>query len=132
MDLNQLLHRHQLSLMRRDQAESPEERDAHSQFASDYATKIGLAREELGAPAKVRHVALAPDNRHPGPDTCVTARVALTSSSELPYEVTVFHDLEVGSRQSFRTMREAEIYMRRVMPTPAPISTLYDRKSGQV
>ena len=54
MDLNQLLHRHQLSLMQRDQAESSDERRAHSQFALDYAKKIQVARDALGAPARLR------------------------------------------------------------------------------
>ena len=49
MDLNLLLHRHQLSLMRLDEAVSDEELRAHSQFARDYAVQIRMVRDELGA-----------------------------------------------------------------------------------
>jgi hypothetical protein len=133
VDLNQLLHRHQLSLMQRDRAESPEERSAHSQFASDFAAEIETAREMLGAPAQVR-LPREPDpfGIQPAQDVCVTTRVVLTPLEDLPYAVVVSHDLEERSRRSFSTMREAEIHIRRIMPTAAPHSTLYDRKSGQV
>jgi len=48
MDLESLLHRHQLSLMRLDQAASTEERRSHEQFARDYAESIGVARRQVG------------------------------------------------------------------------------------
>ena len=84
MDLNQLLHRHQLSLMQRDQAESPDERRAHSQFALDYAKKIQIARDALGAPAKLQAPRDQPALeisvfRHA---RCVTARVVLKLSED--------------------------------------------------
>ena len=71
MDLNQLLHRHQVSLMQLDRAESPEERRAHSQFVSDYAEKIRIARDELGSSPQLRassdeHAVDPSDNLIPG------------------------------------------------------------------
>ena len=49
MDLNRILHRHQLSLMRLDRAVVGEERRAHRQFARDYSVQIRMVRNELGA-----------------------------------------------------------------------------------
>jgi hypothetical protein len=49
VDLNRLLHRHQLSLMRLDSPVSDEEKRAHSQFVRDYAVQIRMIRNELGA-----------------------------------------------------------------------------------
>lgn len=49
MDLNRLLHRHQRSLMLLDSAATDEERKAHSQFARDYAVRIRIVRNKLGA-----------------------------------------------------------------------------------
>jgi hypothetical protein len=138
VDLNQLLHRHQISLMQRDRAESAEERRAHSQFASDYADKIQIARDALGAPAHVpgtsgeRAAQVEPSNNQSAHAPCVTARVVLMPLEDLPYTVVMSHDCEESSRHSFRTMREAETHVRRIMPTPAPPSTLYDRESGEV
>ena len=137
MDLNQLLHRHQISLMQLDRAESAEERRAHRQFASDYAEKIQIARDALGAPAHLRGssgegaVEVEPLNSQPVRSSCVTARVVLMPSEDLPYVVVMSSDCEETSRHSFRTMREAETCIRRATPTPPPRSTLYDRESGQ-
>ncbi len=137
MDLNQLLHRHQVSLMQLDRAESPEERRAHSQFASDYAEKIQNARDALGAPAQLRAspdecaVEHEPSNNQSGNDACMTARVVLMPSEDLPYAAVMSCDGEESSRHSFGTMREAEMHIRQIMPTPAPRSTLYDRESEQ-
>lgn len=50
MDLNSLLHRNRLSLMKADRSLSPREQRAHDQFARDYAEQVGLARDALGAP----------------------------------------------------------------------------------
>ena len=138
MDLNQLLHRHQVSLMQLDRAESAEERRAHRQFASDYAEKIQIARDALGAPAHFREssgersVHVEPSNDQSMHVPCVTARVVLAPSEGLPYVVVMSRDCEDCSRHSFRTMREAEAHIRRMMPTSASHSTLYDRDSGQV
>jgi hypothetical protein len=137
VDLNQLLHRHQVSLMQVDRAESPEKRRAHSQFASDYAEKIQIARAELGAPAQLRassgELAIEgkSSNNQPGHTDCMTARVVLMPSEDLPYAAVMSRDGEESSRHSFRTMREAETHIRLIMPTPPPHSTLYDRDSEQ-
>lgn len=47
MDLNYLLHRHQVSLMRADSAASPEARHAHRGLARTYAALIAESREGL-------------------------------------------------------------------------------------
>jgi hypothetical protein len=138
MDLNQLLRRHQVSLMQLDRAESPEERRAHGQFASDYAEKIRIVRAELGAPhhprasSDERAVEVDPSDNQIGQSACLTARVVLISSEEQPYTAVVSCDGEESSRRSFRTMREAENHIRQILPTPPPHSTLYDRESEQV
>jgi hypothetical protein len=49
MDLNRLLHRHQLSVMNVGRSLSPREKRAHGQFAREYAEQIGSMREALGA-----------------------------------------------------------------------------------
>ena len=131
MDLNELLRRHQIALMQGDRSESSEERQAHSQFASDYAEKIHTARVRLGvsiihpanepAPEKVREASAA----------CLTARVVLMPSDVLSYTVVTDRDGVEGARLSFGTMREAEAHVRQIMPTATARSTLYDRKSGE-
>ena len=49
MDLNYLLHRHQVSLMRADAASSVEARHAHLGLAREYATRITRIHRRLGA-----------------------------------------------------------------------------------
>ena len=49
MDLNSLLRRHQLSLMIADRGLTLEERQAHDQFARDYAEQILSSRDASGA-----------------------------------------------------------------------------------
>ena len=49
MDLNILLHRHQLSLMIADRAPTSRERRVHDQFAREYAEQIRVTRIALGA-----------------------------------------------------------------------------------
>ena len=49
MDLNHLIHRHQVSLMRADEAACGEARHAHRRLASAYAGQISEFRAELGA-----------------------------------------------------------------------------------
>ena len=49
MDLNSLLHRHQLSLMITDWTLTPREQRAHEQFGREYAEQIRLTRDVLGA-----------------------------------------------------------------------------------
>ena len=48
MDLNSLLRRHRLSLMKADVALTPREQRAHDQFARDYAEQAGLVRDAVG------------------------------------------------------------------------------------
>jgi hypothetical protein len=124
VDLNELLHRHQVSLMQRDRAESAEERRAHTQFASDFAEEIQTARDELGAPAQLR---APPDHA-----ACVTFRVVLMPSDDAAYTVVIACGGDELSRHSFATMQEAETFIRTAMPSPAPRSTLYDRESGEI
>ena len=49
LDLNYLLHRHQVSLMRGHAATSPEARLAHGGMASGYAARIAALQQALGA-----------------------------------------------------------------------------------
>jgi hypothetical protein len=49
MDLNSLLRRHQLSLMAADRSMTSRDRQAHQQFARDYAEHIISVRDALGA-----------------------------------------------------------------------------------
>ena len=49
MDLNSLLHLHQLSLMKADASLPPAQRLADDQFATDYARQIRHARDARGA-----------------------------------------------------------------------------------
>ena len=49
MDLNFLLHRHQLSLMSADRAPNSHERRVHDQFAREFAEQIRATRNALGA-----------------------------------------------------------------------------------
>ena len=48
MDLNYLLHRHQISLMRADAAQCTEARHSHLGLARAYARRITSLRVELG------------------------------------------------------------------------------------
>ena len=131
MDLNELLRRHQIALMQGDRSKSSEERQAHSQFASDYAEKIQTARTDLGAPAILSSSEPAVESAQRNADACFTARVVLMPSEARAYTVVIDRDGVEGSRLSFGTMREAEAHVRQIMPTEAPRSTLYDRKSGE-
>jgi hypothetical protein len=49
MDLNSLLHRHQLSLMMAERSMTPRDKRAHEQFARGYAEQIHDIRDALGA-----------------------------------------------------------------------------------
>jgi len=48
MDLDSLLQRHRLSLMKADAPLTPREQRAHDQFARDYAERAGLVRDAIG------------------------------------------------------------------------------------
>ena len=49
MDLNFLLRRHQLSLIAADRTMTARDKQAHEQFARDYAEQIHFVRAALGA-----------------------------------------------------------------------------------
>jgi hypothetical protein len=53
MDLNRLLHRHQLALMLQEKAAGDEQRRAYRRFAHDYSVQIRMIRSEGGAPSAV-------------------------------------------------------------------------------
>ena len=53
MDLNDLLNRHQLTLMVQGRAGNDEERQAYLQFARDYLVQIEMTRTERGEPKAV-------------------------------------------------------------------------------
>ena len=50
MDLNSLLRRNQLSLMAEDRSMTPRDKQAHEQFARDYAEQIHIIQDAFGAP----------------------------------------------------------------------------------
>jgi hypothetical protein len=124
--------------MQGDRSVDPEERQAHSQFASDYAEKIRTTRAGFGTLAKPHEPSSesavkterAHDQRVSAP--CVAARVVLIPSEALTYTVVMDRDGEESSRLSFGTMREAEAHVRQMMPNATPRSTLYDRDRGEV
>ena len=59
-------------------------------------------------------------------------RVVRAPGAELPYTVILTRPHLVELCRSFRTMREAEAFVRRNTPVPAPVlSTLYDRAAGE-
>lgn len=53
VDLNLLLHHHQLMLMLQDRAANREERRAYRQFTHDYFVRIKITRAQCGAPNAV-------------------------------------------------------------------------------
>jgi len=57
LDLNYLLHRHQVSLMRADTAVGLEARHAHAGLARNYASRIGDLQRDLGASAILARLA---------------------------------------------------------------------------
>jgi len=57
LDLNYLLHRHQVSLMRADTAAGTEARHAHAGLARTYATLIHTLQRDLGADAVLARAA---------------------------------------------------------------------------
>ena len=135
MDLNQLLHRHQVSLMRADDATSPEERRAHEQFALDLAATIHSARNDRGVtdapssphvPGHQSGYARALDAGDQRISRFVSGRVVRTPESEMPYKV-VLTDVAGSTEHDFPTMRECELFIRDNTPAPPVRSTLYDR-----
>ena len=61
-----------------------------------------------------------------------SGRVVRVPGAELPYTVILTRLHLVDLSRSFRTMREAEAFVRRNTPVPAPVlSSLYDRAAGE-
>ncbi len=62
----------------------------------------------------------------------ISGRVVRTAASRLPYKVVMFPAVLPGTEPMFATMREAEEFIRRSTPVPAPaLSDLYDRAPGE-
>ena len=61
-----------------------------------------------------------------------SGRVVRVPGAELPYMVILTRPHLVELSQSFRTMREAEAFVRRNTPVRGPaLSALYDRAAGE-
>ena len=55
-------------------------------------------------------------------------RVTRVPGAKLPYVVTLMHHLSDATKHSFRSMREAEAFIKRNTPVPGAVfSTTYDR-----
>lgn len=62
----------------------------------------------------------------------ITGRIVRTSGGKLPYKVVLTHSTRPTTEHGFTTMREAEAFIRRNLPTAGPaLSTLYDRQAGE-
>lgn len=61
--------------------------------------------------------------------TC--GRIVRTPGADLPYKVVLTHHGRAESTHSFATMREAEAFIRRNTPVPAPRSTLRDQDATE-
>jgi len=60
-----------------------------------------------------------------------TGRVSYTAGAALPYQAVMTRPHGLPLYRSFATMREAEAFIRRNTPVPAPaLSTLYDRPAS--
>lgn len=67
-----------------------------------------------------------------GPMSSSSGRVVCAAGAELPYTVILTRPHLVELCRSFRTMREAEAFVRRNTHVPAPtLSTLYDRAADE-
>lgn len=61
----------------------------------------------------------------------ISGRVVRTTG-KLPYKVVMLPAVFPGTEPRFATMREAEEFIRRSTPVPAPaLSDLYDRAPGE-
>ena len=61
-----------------------------------------------------------------------SGRVLRVQGAELPYTAILTRPHLVDLSRSFRTMREAEAFVRRNTPVPTPaLSTLYDRAADE-
>jgi len=60
-------------------------------------------------------------------------RVTRVPGAKLPYVVTLMHHLSDATKHSFRSMREAEAFIKRNTPIPdRALSALYDRPISDV
>ena len=138
MDLNRLLHRHQVSLMLADSATTPDEKRAHDQFADDYAARIRSARIEMGATggldtsghsaSQSADTEMASSDRRTRQSRTAVGRVVLTPRDDMPYKV-VLTDAVESTESAFATMQECEAFIRDNTPAPAERCTLYDREA---
>jgi hypothetical protein len=64
---------------------------------------------------------------HTGP---LRGRVVRTPGARFPYKVVLTHPGHADTARAFDSIREAEAFIRRSTPVPAPRSTLYDRAAG--
>ena len=58
-------------------------------------------------------------------------RIVHTPAAVFPYKVVMSHHGRADTARAFATMREAEAFIRRNTPVPAPHRTLYDRPAGE-
>src|SRR3954453_20830058 len=59
-------------------------------------------------------------------------RIVRDPTAQRPYNVILSHHEGAESERAFKTMREAEAFVRRNTPVPRPRSTLYDRNAGDL
>lgn len=64
---------------------------------------------------------------HTGP---LRGRVVCTPGARFPYKAVLTHAGQADSARAFDSIREAEAFIRRNTPAPAPRSTLYNRTAG--
>jgi hypothetical protein len=58
-------------------------------------------------------------------------RIVRTPGAVFPYKVVMSHHGRADTARAFSTMREAEAFIRRNTPVPAPRRSLYDRPAGE-
>jgi len=63
--------------------------------------------------------------------SCTAGRIVHTPAAVFPYKVVMSHHGCADTARAFATMREAEAFIRRNTPVPAPHRTLYDRPAGE-
>ena len=72
-----------------------------------------------------------PSRDHEGGHTSpLRGRVVRTPGARFPCKVVLTHAGHADTARAFDSIREAEAFIRRNPPVPAPRSTLYDRTAG--
>ncbi len=72
-----------------------------------------------------------PHENEGGHMSSMRGRVRRVPDAELPYVVILSHHESEATEHGFATMREAEAFIRRNTPVPAPaLSPLYDRPAS--